>query len=258
MKFKKIFLIISLIIFGMFIPSLFSYSYKFQAPSGSVNDYAEVISENASASISKILNLIKEKTSVEIAVVTVKDTAGVEINEYAVELYKSWGIGKKGEDNGILVLMAINDRKCRIEVGYGMEGIVTDAYSKIIIDELMIPHFKKGDFDGGILSGVVMLSKIIKEAYGVELDIKMDGVKTIEEVPLAINIVRAIVLFFVFIFVFGVRFGPLFYMGETNTRRSHWGNGGYGHFGGGSGSFGGGFGGFGGGASGGGGSSGSW
>jgi uncharacterized protein len=221
---------------------------RFPSASGFVNDYAKVLSPQASAEITALLEEIERKTSAQVVVVTVKSTVPLTIEQYAVELFQKWGIGKAGEDNGILILLAVDDRKVRIEVGYGLEGAVTDLQSKIIIQDLMIPAFKQGGYDLGISSGVVMIAKLLRDEYGVNLD--MSRVKAAVPVrgrrgsPLG-----SLIGLIFFILIFGFRFGTLFFLMG--------GGGGY-WSGGGGGSFGGGFGGFGGGMSGGGGSSGSW
>src|SRR3989344_3919031 len=93
-------------------------------------------------------------TTNEIAVVTINSLGGDTIENYAVKLFEDWKIGKERDDNGILLLIAKNDRKVRIEVGYGLEGAVPDAISNQIIQKEIVPHFKNNDFAGGIFDGV--------------------------------------------------------------------------------------------------------
>lgn len=223
-------------------------SVRLPSPRGFVNDYAKVLSPQASAEITALLEEIERKTSAEVVVVTVKSTSPLTIEQYAVELFQKWGIGKSGKDNGILILVAVSDRKVRIEVGYGLEGAVTDLQSKIIIQDLMVPAFKQGGYDLGISSGVVMIAKLLRDEYGVSID--MSGVKAAAPArarrgsPLG-----SLIGLLFFMLIFGFRFWPIFFLMG--------GGGGY-WSGGGGGSFGGGFGGFGGGMSGGGGASGSW
>ncbi|MCK4852041.1 MAG: TPM domain-containing protein [Candidatus Omnitrophica bacterium] len=223
---------------------------RFPSPKGFVNDYAGVLSQDAEGQIGSLLALIEKKTSVEVAVVTVKTTVPLTIGQYAVELFQDWGIGKKGPDNGVLLLVATDDRKIRIEVGYGLEGAITDMHSKMIIDDLMIPHFKKGDFDLGIMAGAVMIAKIIRDEYNVDLDLAEAGSLPVSPKGARKRSPLSVLLTFVFfVLIFGFRFGTLFFL--MSGRGGYW-------SGGSGGSFGGGFGGFGGGMSGGGGASGSW
>ena len=249
MRMKKISIIFLVIVACL---SAFSVqdaaSARFPSPSGFVNDYAMVLSPGTRAEIEALSEEIETKTGAEVVVVTVRTTAPLTIEQYAVELFETWGIGKKGKDNGILILLATEDRKVRIEVGYGLEGAVTDLQSKIIIQDLMIPAFRQGGYDLGVSSGVVMIAKLIRDEYGVKLDLKgpkagtMPGAK--RRSPLG-----TLLTFLFFVLIFGFRFGTLFFL--MSGRGGYW-------SGGGGGSFGGGFGGFGGGMSGGGGASGSW
>ncbi|MFH1664847.1 MAG: TPM domain-containing protein [Candidatus Omnitrophota bacterium] len=223
---------------------------RFERPAGYVNDYAGVLSRGAKAEIEALLGEVEKKTTAEVAVVTVKTTSPLTIEQYAVELFRKWGIGKKGADNGVLLLLAVSDRRVRIEVGYGLEDAITDADSSIIIDRLMVPAFQKGGYDLGIASGVVPLVKIIRDKYGVQLDISR-GMPETPDMPArgGASAAGSLLTLLFFILIFGFRFGSLFFL--MGSGGGYW-------SGGGRGSFGGGFGGFGGGSSGGGGASGSW
>ena len=241
-------LLVFLFCFGIVL-SCGAQEVRFPSPRGFVNDFAGVLSPGAKAELEGLSKLVEEKTTAEIVVVTVDSTAPLTIEQYAVELFQKWGIGKKGTDNGILVLVSVKDRKVRIEVGYGLEGAVTDLQSKIIIQDLMIPQFKKGDFSMGVAQGVVMLTKLVRDEYGVELDLSEVKIATSVRGKRKASPLGSLLTLLFFMMIFGFRLGPLlFLMG---------GGGGY-WSGGSSGSFGGGFGGFGGGMSGGGGASGSW
>ncbi|MFQ5952713.1 MAG: TPM domain-containing protein [Candidatus Omnitrophota bacterium] len=168
-RLASIFLIL-MICFGTVL-SCGAQEVRFPSPVGFVNDYAGVLSPGAKSEIESLARRIEEKTTAEVVVVTVRSTAPLTIEQYAVELFQKWGIGKKGTDNGVLILVAVDDRKVRIEVGYGLEGAITDLQSKIIIEDLMTPAFKKGDFSLGVSAGVVMLAKLIRDEYGVDLDL---------------------------------------------------------------------------------------
>ncbi|MGD2279349.1 MAG: TPM domain-containing protein [Candidatus Omnitrophota bacterium] len=222
---------------------------RFPSPAGYVNDYAGVLSREARSQLENLSTQIEQKTTAEIAIVTVRTTAPLTIEQYAVELFQKWGIGKKGNDNGILLLVAVDDRKVRIEVGYGLEGAVTDLQSKIIIQDLIVPAFKRGDFGLGISSGALALAKLVSAEYGVQIDLG----KQMATVPTGRRARRSplgsLITLLFFMLIFGFRFGALFFL--MGSGGGYW-------SGGSGGSFGGGFGGFGGGMSGGGGASGSW
>ncbi len=217
-------------------------------PVGFVNDYANILSANTRAQLNGLLSAVERKTTVEMTVVTVKTTAPLSIEQYAVGLFQKWGIGKKGKDNGILVLVATGDRKVRIEVGYGLEGAVTDLKSKMIINELMLPAFKKGEYGAGIASAVAALTGIVGREYGVEFDLKSRAYTT-ERHPKKRSPLSSLITLLFFMLIFGVRFGSVFFL--MSGGGGYWSSGSRG-------SFGGGFGGFGGGSSGGGGASGGW
>jgi uncharacterized protein len=119
-------------------------------PSGFVNDYAGVLSAEQKAQLEGKLQAFEKQTSNEISIVTIKSLDGDTIENFAAELFKDWSIGKKGKDNGVLILVAVDDRKMRIEVGYGLEGYLTDAQSSWIINKQMRPAFKANNFFGGL------------------------------------------------------------------------------------------------------------
>ncbi|MGB3056716.1 MAG: TPM domain-containing protein, partial [Candidatus Omnitrophota bacterium] len=211
---------------------------RFPSPQGFVNDFAGVLSPGARSELEGLSKLVEEKTTAEIVVVTVKTTSPLTIEQYAVELFQEWGVGKKGNDNGILMLVSVDDRKVRIEVGYGLEGAVTDLQSKIIIEDLMIPQFKKGDFSMGVAQGVVMLAKLVRDEYGVQLD--LSEVKGVSPVPARrkASPLGGLLTFLFFMMIFGFRFGTLFFL--MSGGGGYWSSGSSGSFGGGSGGFGGG------------------
>lgn len=130
------------------------------APTGLVNDFAGVLSTDQRSALEQTLESNKQATGNEIAVVTIKSLGGDTVENYAVSLFKEWGIGQKGKDNGALLLIAIEDRKMRIEVGYGLEPVLTDAISSRIIRNTLAPAFKQGDYNGGITTAVDQIIKV--------------------------------------------------------------------------------------------------
>ncbi len=117
---------------------------SYPADSGYVVDQSGIIDSAAQSRLEAWILELKQKTSAEVAVVTVDSTEPLSIEEYAVNLFQRFGIGQKGKDNGVLFLVAYKDRHMRIEVGYGLEGAITDAYSSQIINAIMAPEFKAG------------------------------------------------------------------------------------------------------------------
>ena len=105
---------------------------------------------------------IEQGTTAEIAVATVSSLDGTTVDDYAVRLFKAWGVGQKGRDNGVLVLVAPSERQIRIEVGYGLEGVLPDGLAGVVIRESFLPSFRDGDFDKGVLQGVTRVAEIVR------------------------------------------------------------------------------------------------
>jgi uncharacterized protein len=122
------------------------------APTGYVNDFAGVLSAEANAALENELTAFNASTTNEVAVVTVNSLNGDYIEHYAEQLFKMWGIGTEKNDNGVLLILAINDHKLRIEVGYGLEGALPDSVAASIIAD-MTPLLKGNDYDGAITLG---------------------------------------------------------------------------------------------------------
>lgn len=129
---------------------------------GFINDYANLLSMQAKTQLEAQLTQLEKDTTAEVAVVTVKSLEGDYIEDYAVKLFEKWGIGKKDKNNGVLFLVALDDRKMRIEVGYGLEPIITDGRAGRIRDNDVIPQFKQNDYEGGIIAGVNSIEKYIR------------------------------------------------------------------------------------------------
>jgi uncharacterized protein len=131
-----------------------AFALNFPALSGRVVDQANIIpADTRSAIVSKLADL-EAKSGIQLVVATVTSLEGQEIEPYANELFRSWQLGEKTKNNGVLLLVAPNEHRVHIEVGYGLEGTLTDALSKVIITNAITPRFKTGDFGGGIARGV--------------------------------------------------------------------------------------------------------
>lgn len=134
---------------------------EFPALSGRVVDQAGLLDAQTSAQLSQMLQAHEQSTSEQIVLVTVPDLQGAAIEDYGYQLGRAWGIGQKGKDNGALLLVAKAERKVRIEVGYGLEGTLTDAQSSIIINNVILPSFRQGDFAGGIRAGAAAMLQVL-------------------------------------------------------------------------------------------------
>lgn len=222
------------------------------APDGYIYDGAQMISAADKERLTRFFIELQSKTTAQIAVVTVASTQPEPIEMYAVELFKRWGIGQKGKDNGILFLIARDDRDMRIEVGYGLEGALPDSICKNIIDNIVVPEFKRSNFSGGIFSGASAIVSLVAKEYNVAV--------TGEEGEILNRVGSSssdsewiwFVLLILLILILSMA-SPRNY---SRYGGGYWYGGGSGGWGGGS--SGGGFGGFGGGSSGGGGASGRW
>ena len=136
---------------------------EFPDPVGYVNDFAGVFYSDTLAGLEDALRLEEQETTAEIVVVTVQNLGGTTIEDYSVRLFKEWGIGKRGQDNGVLLVVAMEERDVRIEVGYGLEGVIPDGRAGRILDEAVLPEFREGNFALGILSGVYEIRLAIED-----------------------------------------------------------------------------------------------
>ena len=142
--------------------SLASAQSSLPKPTGHVNDFAGILDEQTRSAIEQRLKEVETKTSSEIAVATVKSLDGMSIEEYANRLFKEWGVGQAKTDNGVLILVAPNDREMRIEVGYGLEGVLPDGLAGQIRDEQFLLRFRDNDYAGGISDGVGRIADIVE------------------------------------------------------------------------------------------------
>ncbi|RZT56600.1 uncharacterized protein EV283_0654 [Sphingomonas sp. BK036] len=120
---------------------------------GFVVDAANVIPPDQEAALTKRLDDLKKSSGNQLVVATVPDLEGYPIEDYGNRLIRGWGVGLKDANNGAILLVAPNDRKVRIEVGYGLEPVLTDAFSSVVINQQILPRFKAGDIPGGIVAG---------------------------------------------------------------------------------------------------------
>jgi uncharacterized protein len=239
------------------------------APAGYVNDFAGVIDPASERRITEIAAVVEKELGAEFAVVAIESYAPYgSIEQYSVALAQEWGIGKQGEDNGILFIVSVGERKARIEVGYGLEGVIPDGLAGEIMDKAMIPYFGAGNYSSGFVGGVEAAAGILARNAGIDIDgvSASAGRRIVESASSAQSadprssgpvIPVRLIIFIVFIILTGGRglLWPLLFMG-TGRRRYWRSGGGFGSIGrGGFGGGGGGFSGFGGGGFGGGGAS---
>lgn len=230
--------------------SIVAAALSFPALTGRVVDQAGLLDAATTKTLNQVLAQEEQQTSNQVVVVTLKNLQGHTIADYGYQLGRHWGIGQQGRDNGVLLIVAAKERKVRIEVGYGLEGRLTDAVSSVIIHEYILPQFKRGDYSKGILIGVQKIMGVLKGSFKPESHKNHKGTLT----ALLYFILLVIIVMFGMFGGGGPR-GPGRRRGRYyNSYYGGWYGGG---FGGGGGSSGGGFSG-GGGSFGGGGASGGW
>lgn len=250
-------LALSLLLFLFQAPARASSPEPPQRPASYVVDLAGVISPEAERGLNAVLRDLESKTTAQALVLTVKSLNGESIEGFSLRIAEQWKLGRKDRDNGLLLTVAVDDRKYRIEVGYGLEGPLPDSFVGSVGREHLVPHFRKGDYSTGIANATLAIAGRIAESSGVEIT-GMDRVR--RRVPSGTRIqqkhglsdaiftilviIAAIILFikyprfFWYLFIFSM-------LGGGRGRGGGW-------------SGGGGFGGGGGGGFGGGGASGGW
>jgi uncharacterized protein len=224
---------------------------RLPSPQGYVNDFAGVVSDDDEARMRGIITAVQEQTGAEIAVVAVDSIAPyATIEQYGIALADEWDVGAAGEDNGVILIVAVQERQGRIEVGYGLEGAIPDGRAGGILDEYVLPDLRSNDYGAGLLNGVAALAEVIADEYGVTLTgVRAEPRGSNGDSSSTLDLSDIVYVVFLLLFVGGRWFfWPLLFAGR---RRGFYG-GGFGSSGGGRPSS---FGGFGGGGFGGGGAS---
>ncbi len=251
-------------------PAAHAIDLKFPDLNGHrVVDQANILSDTTEQDLELKLKGLEDATTDQVVVVTVDSLQGDEIEDYGVRLGRTWGIGQDGtetapngqkyKNNGIILLVAPNEHKVRIEVGYGLEPVMTDAMSSIIIRNAILPKFKAGDFDGGVEAGTDAIIQQLSLDRGVAIQKAQAAAQQTDDSGAGHRLpFPVIILIIIFIFLFSRGWLPWFLLGSIfggGGRGGGWGGGsdGGGWSGGGGGGFSGGGGGFGGG-----GASGGW
>jgi len=137
----------------LLIPALAFAGPRFPPLTGRVVDDAQLLSPQAEQRLTAELAALEQQTGHQVVVATLPDLQGYEIADYGYQLLRTWGIGRKGQDDGIILIVAPKERKVRIEVGYGLEPVMTDALSSLIISKKILPAFKQGQYEAGVVAG---------------------------------------------------------------------------------------------------------
>ena len=254
----------------LLLPAALALDLNSLKPQGYVSDFANVLDPATRAKLESYCGQVETTTAVQMALVTLPTLDGQPVEDVSNTLFRKWGIGKKGKDDGIMLLLAIQDRKDRIEVGYGLEPILPDGFVGGVLREER-PLLAQGQYGEAMLAAAELMGSTIAKAKGLSLDVTLRPhrsapVASRHNIPWPLIVIGLILLFSLFgrgrsgrgggggggSFLTGLLLGNLLGGGRGGS----WGGGGFGGYDGGGG--GGGFGGFGGGDSGGGGASGSW
>lgn len=145
-----------------FLPWVGLWALEVPFLSGRVNDLAELLPDAEEQRLTARLAQLERATGAQVVVLTIPSLEGENLEEFSHRVASTWQLGKKGQDNGVLFLIAKNDRKMRLEVGYGLEATLTDVTARRILDNVVRPRFRSGDFPGGIEAGVEALAKVLE------------------------------------------------------------------------------------------------
>lgn len=155
--------------FFLFLASIQAFCFEALNFNGFILDEANVISPENEIALNQVLYELQTKTKADVAVVTLKTLQGEAIEDVSLKIARENKLGDKKLNNGALILVVPNDRKARIEIGYGFEGALNDSKAGRILDEYMIPYFKEENYEEGIIKGTLVLASEIAESYGVKL-----------------------------------------------------------------------------------------
>ena len=191
--------------------ALVAHALTFPALTGRVVDEAGILDAATRQSLTDKLAAVEGKSGDQLVVVTLKSLQDTSIDDYGYQLGRHWGVGQKGKNNGAILIVAPTERKVRIEVGYGLEGALTDAVTRLIIQNAIIPRFRANDFPGGIVRGV---DDIIQVMSGDAEEFKRRAAQRPDNAPQSVDIASIILIALVIFIIFmamrggGGGFGP--------------------------------------------------
>ena len=256
----RVFLLIWLLMFGA---ASVVYAVDIPVPPPApVVDLAGIVDDSVETKLNHYLRELEQKSTAQVAILTLKSLEGNSLEDLSITIaHEKWKLGQKGKDNGVLVLVALREKKYRIEIGYGLEGILPDSLVGDIGRRYLVPYFRKGDYSSGIYTATLVIANEIAADAGVKVSGLPAAPKKTPATPKnrtagPLGKIFSLLIFLVIIIIFIKNprsFLALMLLSAIGGRRGHWGGSGGGFGGGGFGSFGGGGGGFGGG-----GASGGW
>ena len=245
----RFFQLLILVMFGMMVISV-SWAVTIpKRPSSYVVDLANIVDNAIEVKINGYLKELEQKTSAQLVILTITSLEGEAIEDFSIRIaHDQWKLGQKGKDNGVLLLISIKDRKYRIEVGYGLEGVLPDSLVGSIGRQILVPYFKKGDYSNGIFATTLAMANEIAKDAGVKITgmpiLKRSGSSVRQTRPPGIMQTIMTILFVIVMVILFIRnprlFLLLFLFSSMGGRGGSWGGGGGGFGGGGGGGFGGG------------------
>lgn len=247
---KKLFSVICFGIILSIVLSVSAFAVKLPEPTKDffVNDFANVLDEEDEKELMKIGENLFVKTGAQVVVVTVDTLDGADVSDYALELGRKWGVGDKEKNNGVVLLLAVSERKVTIQVGYGLEGRLPDGKTGRILDKYAVPYLKNNDFSTGLSEAYKAIVSEVYAEYGETPPENLEDYDTVDvSDSTAFKIIRTVILIIVIlVLIFGRRrrhmFFGSFFGGFYNGNNGGFGGGhsSGGGFSGGGGSFGGG------------------
>lgn len=178
---KSIGLPLLILLIALLLFSNIAFAANYPPSEGYVNDFAGVFDLATKDKLTRLTRELESKTGAELAVVSVKSLAGKDIETYSNEIFSQWEIGKAKSDNGILLLVALAEKKVRIEVGYGLEGVLPDGKCGRILDERIIPYFKEGQYGEGLYQGAQAIAAEIYQEAQVSPPASLEGKELTEQ-----------------------------------------------------------------------------
>jgi len=155
---KFIFILFSILMLSV---TAFGSEAQFPSPTGFVNDYAGILTADQKQALDQITQSLKQTNGAELAIAIVDSVEPLDPKLYAVKIFEKWKIGEKGKDNGVLVLLAMKERRIEIEVGYGLEGVLPDALAGQILDDYAVPNFREGKMGEGVIAAAKAVASVV-------------------------------------------------------------------------------------------------
>ncbi|PHQ24333.1 methanol dehydrogenase [Marinobacter guineae] len=179
-------------------------SPEFPELTGRVVDQADMLSPQVETRLTQMLQAHEQASTEQVVVITLPNLQGYPIEDFGYQLGRHWGIGQEGEDNGALLIVAEEERAIRIEVGYGLEGRLTDAQSSVIISQAISPAFRQGDFEAGIVNGTAAMIQVLG---GEPMAVPQEQTRPLQEKPKAGMVALFFIIMMAVVFFIGSRGG---------------------------------------------------